>query len=642
MTFPMMAGRALAATALLACYLAPHAQAAPLSGLGAMPPLASSLVRRLARAEQWRGARFLDWLPGGQMLIETHRGRRIVLARLAAPAAKPTAVVSLAEGIGRALAPRVGQGLLYPQHAGGATHWLLREGKGPARPFAASQTVSGVPVWSADGRQVAFLGAAPGGASGAVYIDSVADGGIARLVVGALAGRWRLLDWSRDGRQLLLAHDEGPDEESLYTVRTSDGALTRLPLPPSRIAAARFTPGGAAVYVVSNQGGEYRQLLRLNALTGRIRTLSVDLPWDVERFAASPGGRYLAYTVDVDGQSRLHVRNRRLKLDVAVPWLEDGVIDDLHFGSGHRLAFTFQSSRQPPAIYVYDAAKGLVSRWCAGAAAPLGSVGPARARLVHYPTWDRVDGHWRMLSAYIYLPPGSGPTPVLIVLHSGAAGQFRPRWRPFLQFVANDLGYAVIAPNVRGSSGYGRSFRTLVEGTHRDDPVRDIGSLMVWISMQPGFDVHRIVLMGRGYGGWLAVNCLATFDGHLLGAIDVDGISSLDDFIARAPAAERAFRAAEIGDPGDPSVSGFLRQISPLGEVRRIRAPLLIVQGPAGDAVRAADAQQLADLLRFHGRPVETLTVAAAGRRFAAPAARRALDTAAARFLLALKSHRAK
>jgi dipeptidyl aminopeptidase/acylaminoacyl peptidase len=536
MTFPMMAGRALAAAALLACYLAPRAEAAPRSALGAMPPLAAPLARRLARAEQWRGARFLDWRPGGQMLIAMHTGRRTVLAHLAAPQAKPVELLSLTTTLGRVLAPRAGPGLLYPQHAGGATRWLLREGKGRGRPFAAGQTVSGEPVWSADGRQVAFLSAAPGGASEAVYIDRVADDGIARLVAGALAGRWRLFDWSRDGRQLLLAHDEGPDEESLYTLRTSTGALTRLPLTPSRIAAARFAPGrAAAVYLVSNHGGEYQRLFRLNALTGELRTVSVDLPWDVEHFAASPDGHYLAYTVNVDGESHLYVRNRLLKLDVAVPWLEDGVIGDLQFDAGQRLALTFQSSREPPSIYVYEAGRGLLRRWLAGAAGPVGAVGLARARRVHYPTWDRVDGHWRMLSAYIYLPPGSGPAPVLIVLHSGAAGQFRPRWRPFLQFVANDLGYAVIAPNVRGSSGYGRRFRTLVQGTHRDDPVRDIGSLMVWISMQPGFDARRIVLMGRGFGGLLAVNCLATFDGHLLGAIDVNGISSLDDYVARAP-----------------------------------------------------------------------------------------------------------
>ncbi len=642
MTFPKMVATALTATALTALCFAPRARAAAASAVSDVPPLAPALARRLARAEHWRGARFLDWLPGGGMLLEAYTGRRILLERKGTAGARARVLAPLAAGIRRALAPRLGSGLLYPQHAGGHIQWLLREGADAASRIAPGQHISGAPVWSAHGRRLAFLGSAPGGAREAVYIERVGHAGVARLVVGALAGRWRLLDWSPNGGRLLLVRDDGPDEQSLYTVRANNGELTRLPLPPARIPAARFADGGAAIEFISNQDGNYERLLRFESRSGRVRAVSATLPWDVTQFATSADGRYVAYTVDVDGQSHLHVRDRRLKLDIAVPWLRDGVIDDLRFDAGHRLAFTFQSSRQPPEIDVYDTHTGLMRHWDTDAPGALGPLGPARARLVHYPTWDRVDGNQRMLSAYIYLPPGSGPAPVLIVLHAHVAGQFRPRWRPFLQFVANDLGYAVIAPNVRGSSGYGRRFRALADGTHRDDAVRDIGALMVWIGMQPGFDVHRIVLMGRGYGGWLAINCLATFDGHLLGAIDVDGIASLDDYVTRAPATARAFRAAEIGDPQDPSVSSFLRRISPLGEVGRIRAPLLIVQGLAGDATRAADARQLAGLLRFHGRPVELLTAAGAGRRLREPRARHAFHAAAARFLEALKARRAK
>lgn len=642
MTFQTMAGRALTAAALTTLYLASAAKGAVAPSLNHTSSLAPALARRLARAEHWRGARFLDWLPGGQMLLEAHTGRRVLLERVGSSTATPGVLATLPADIRHATAARVGHGLLYPRHANGSTQWLVREGSGPAHPLAAAQHIRGLPRWSAGGRYIAFLGSAPGGAREAVYIDSVVHGGVPRLVAGALIGQWRLLDWSANGRLLLLAHDEGPDSESLYTIGAIDGTLTRLPLPAARILSARFAPGGAAIYLISNQDNDHERLLRLDPLTGRARVVSAPSAWDVRRFAVSPDGRYVAYTVDVDGQSRLHVLNCRLKLDISVPWLHAGVIDDLRFDAGHRLAFTYQSSWQPPEIDVYDADTGLLRRWTSDAPGPLGSLGPARARLVHYPTWDRVDGQWRMLSAYIYLPPGAGPAPVLIVLHPHAAGQFRPRWRPFLQFVANDLGYAVIAPNVRGSSGYGRSFRTLVDGTHRDDAVRDIGSLMVWIGMQPGFDVHRIVLMGRGYGGWLVANCLATFDGHLLGAIDVDGIASLDDYVTRAPEAERAYRARQFGDPQDPLVSSFLRHISPLSEVGRIRAPLLIVQGLAGDAVRAADARQLAYLLRFHDHPVELLTDAHAGRRFSTAAERHTLDTAAAQFLQALKTHRAK
>ncbi|MHB1869527.1 MAG: S9 family peptidase [Steroidobacteraceae bacterium] len=634
MTSQTFAGRALAAAALLAFCLPPPSPAAA----GAAVPLPPALAQALQRAQQWRGARFLDWLPGGQMLLEAHTGHGILLERLDAPGARAQVLTTLGGGVRRALAARSGVRLLYARRAAGATQWLIREGTGAEHPLAGGAAVLGTPVWSAGGERVAFLGRAPGGAREAVYIAAAAAGEAPRLVAGALKGRWRLFDWARDGRTLLLAREDGPDQQSLYTLRTRDGALTGVPLPPARIRSARFAPGGAAVELISNQGSDFERLLRVGLHSGRVRVISAALPWDVSRFAASADGRYLAYTLDVDGESRLHVWDGQSKLDVAVPWLQDGVIDDLRFDAGHRLAFTFQSSRQPPEIDVYDAAGGLVQRWCRGTP----GAAAAAARLVHYPTWDRIDGHWRMVSAYIYLPGGPAPAPVLIVLHAHPAGQFRPRWRPFLQFVANDLGYAVIAPNVRGSSGYGRSFRELADGARRLDAVRDIGSLMVWIGMQPGFDARRIVLMGRGYGGWLAVNALATFDGHLLGAIDIDGIASLDDYIERAPAERRAFRRAEFADPRDPGVERFLRRISPLGEVERIRSPLLIVQGLAGDPVRAADAQQLAYLLRFHGVSTELLTVGTAGRRFGRPQDRRVLEEAAARFLLTLKARRAK
>ena len=634
MTSQTFAGRALAAAALLALCLTPPSPAA----VGAAAPLPPALAQALQRTHQWRGARFLDWLPAGQMLLEAHTGHGILLERLAAPGAAAQVLANLGGSVRRALAPRSGARLLFARRVAGVTQWRIREGTGTEHPLGGGAAVLGTPIWSAGGHRVAFLGRAPAGTSEAVYIAAATGGGAPRLVAGALKGRWRLLDWTGDGRTLLLVREDGPDQQSLYTLRTRDGALTDMPLPPARIRSARFAPGGAAVELISNQGSDFERLVQVGLRSGRVRVISAALPWDVSRFAVSADGRYLAYTLDVDGQSRLHVWDGQRQLDVTVPWLTDGVIDNLRFDAGHRLAFTFQSSRQPPEIDVYDAARGLVQRWCRGAP----GAAAVAARLVHYPTWDRLDGQWRMLSAYIYLPAGPAPAPVLIVLHAHVAGQFRPRWRPFLQFVANELGYAVIAPNLRGSSGYGRSFRELTDGAHRLDAVRDIGSLMVWIGMQPGFDAHRMVLMGRGYGGWLALNSLATFDGHLLGAIDVDGIANLDDYIERAPAEQRAFRRAEFGDPRDAGVERFLRRISPLGEIERIRSPLLIVQGLAGDPVRAADAQQLAYLLRFHGVSAELLTVATAGRRFGRAQDRRTLDEAAARFLLALKARRAK
>ena len=650
MSFPTMAGRALAATALLAVCLVPCAGARPARVLdrhgGAlhfsdMPSPEPQIMRRLARAERWRGSRFLGWLPGGGMLIDVHERGRHLLRQLTSPGRKPITLAAPGGRVPWALAPRVGNRVLYAQRSTRGTVWYVL-GPHTTHALASGQPVIGLPVWSAHGRRIAFLAATPDGDQEAVYVTAAAGTGFPRLVVGGLAGRWRLLDWSRTGRHVLLQDDTGPDDESLYLGRIADGALRRLPIPAARVRGARFAPGGAAIDYISDQGGQYERLLQLDEASGRVRALSARAPWSVEQFAASPNGHYIAYALDDDGHSALHILNRQLRLDVAVPWLHDGVIGNLQFDSGHRLGLTFQSGWQPPEAYVYDLRNGLVRRWTRGTAGTLATAAPATGRLIHYPTWDRVDGHWRMLSAYVYLPPGPGPAPVLIVLHAGAAGQFRPRWRPFLQFVTNDLGYAVIAPNVRGSAGYGRDFRALAAGTQRPDALRDIGTLMVWIGLQPGFDARRIVVMGRGYGGWLAVNALALFDRHLLGAIDIDGIANLADYAAHGPKFQRQFRAARFGNPQDPETAEYLRRISPIGNVRRILQPVLIVQVLARGGARAADARQLAYLLRFYGDRVELLTATNASSDFTPRTDRRAYRAAIAQFLLALKSKRAK
>ncbi len=652
MSFPTMAGRALAATALLAICLMSCAAARSTVVLDRqggtlhfsdMPAPEPQITRRLARAQRWRGSRFLGWLPGGGMLIDVHDRGRHMLGRITSPGSMPATLAAPPGRIPWAIAPRVGTRLLYAQRSTRGTEWYVIGPHAAAHTLVSGQPVIGLPVWSTHGRRIAFLGATPDGDREAVYVTDAVPAGLARLVVGGLAGRWRLLDWSRGGRHVLLKNDVGPDDESLYLGRIADGQLRRLPIPAARIRSARFAPGGAAIDFVSNQDGRYERLLQLDDASGRVRALSARASWSVGPFAASPNGHYIAYTLDDDGHSILHVVNRRLQLDVAVPWRQhDGVIDNLQFDSGHRLGFTFESGWQPPEAYVYDVRRGLIRRWTRGTPGSRATAAPVAGRLIHYPTWDRVDGHWRMLSAYVYLPPGPGPAPVLIVLHAGAAGQFRPRWRPFLQFVTNDLGYAVIAPNVRGSSGYGRAFRALADGTHRTDALRDIGALMVWIGLQPGFDVRRIAVMGRGYGGWLAVNALALFDGHLLGAIDIDGIANLADYVAHGPKSQRQFRAARFGDPQDPQTAEFLRRISPIGNVRRIVRPVLIVQGLAGGGARAADARQLAYLLRFYGDRVELLTAANASSDFTPRADRLAYRAAIAQFLLALKSQTAK
>lgn len=654
MTLKKFHGRALAAAApaaiVFALGLLPPAPAraatfdyrvqGPLIFSG-IPPSSATLSKRLERYAPLPGTRFLEWLPEGGMLVAERLGDRVRLESLAAALAPPRTLASLSLPVRWARSR--GGSLAYVRLSDGHPQLYVKGGKGPARQVTQGDELRGAPRWSADGRSIAFYGAGPGGSEGAVYVENLEQGGLPRLVVGGLKGSWRLLDWSADGKRLLLADVTRPEHNLLYVARVGDGAPQPLDVPAARIPSARFAPLGPAVYLVSDQGGEFEQLYRFDPGTNALQRVSADLPWDVERFAVSADGRYTAYTVDEDGRSALTVVDNQLQLALPVPWLRNGVIGTLGFGPDHRLAISYQSARRPPGVYVYDADHRVLKRWtrrpAASAARP-----PVIARLIHYPTWDRVNGDWRMISAYVYLPPAPGPAPgpapVLILLHAGVSSQFRPRWRPFIQFVVNELGFAVIAPNVRGSSGYGTTFRTLADGWRRDDAVRDVGSLLVWIGMQPGLDVHRTVLMGRGYGGWLALNSLATFDGHLLGVIDVAGMADLTDYVTHAPAGRIEERIAQFGNAEDPSVADFLRRISPLGEVARIRRPILIVQGLQGTGTRAKNSQQLAYLLRYHRDEVWLLTASDTGNDFNAPADRQALRITVAQFLESLLSRR--
>lgn len=643
MTSMKIFGRAPAAAALGAIVLsvgiaqgAPaRAQSADYRTRGALtfdgiPPVSPALEKRVARYMPCRGTRFLQWLPHGGMLVAIHSCQSVRLARLNGPLAKPRPLISLRRPV-----PWVwsqGGRLAFVRRSDGHPQLYLDEGSKPARQVTRGDELRGAPLWSSHGPSLAFYGAGPADGRGAVYDENVAQGGLPRLVVGALSGRWRLLDWSADGKWLLLADVTRPEANVLYLLELSSGSLERLPVPPARIASARFAAGGSAIYLLSDQGGRFERLFRFDLRTHVLEPASAKASWDIEQLAVSRDGRYIAYTVDDDGRSILTVIDNRLKLALPIPWLRDGVIGNIRFDSRDHLAFTYQSARHPPGVYVYYPGRRVLERWTA----PVGKPGTrplAAARLIHYPTWDRVNGNWRMISAYVYLPPAHGPAPVLILLHAGVHSQFRPRWRPFIQFVVNELGYVVIAPNVRGSSGYGTAFRALADGWRRQYAVRDIGALLVWIGLQPGFDVHRVVLMGRGYGGWLALDSLATFDGHLRGAIDEAGIADLADYVAHAPAGRIERRMAEFGDTDDPPVARFLRHISPLGEVKRIRSPVLIVQGLDGTGSRAAQSRQLAYLLRFHHDKVWLLTAGNAGNDFSPPADRAAFFATAAQFL---------
>jgi dipeptidyl aminopeptidase/acylaminoacyl peptidase len=571
-----------------------------------------ALAERLERYLHVRQSNFLDWLPDGGMLISTRFGDVDEAHRIAAPLGMREQLTFLAEPVTVARAPQIpgAEGFAYLADRGGDENsqvYYYRFADHAVRRLSDGKSLHGGPVWSKDGKRIAFYGNDRDGVSFDIYIADVAAGTPPRLAISGHNETWYPLDWSADGQKLLVWKYFSVSESYLYIADATSGALTPLEKSNRKIGirSARFAPDGRGVYVVSDEDGEFAQLHYVDTVTHESRKLTAHIPWDIESFDASADGRYLAYVADVDGKSRLTIVDTEHKLELAPPGIPDGHICEVRFDrAGQRLAFSAESAQSPRDVYVYDPARNATERWTRSEVGPVDANTFVSADLIRYPTWDRVDGRPRMISAYLYQPRSAGPHPVLINIHGGPESQYRPDFDAFTQFLVNELGYVVIAPNVRGSEGYGKSFLALDNGVLREDAVRDIGSLLVWIGLQKDLNRDRVVVMGGSYGGYMALASLAAYNDRLRGGIDVVGITNFVSFLTGTAAYRRDLRRAEYGDERDPKMRGYLSRISPLTNAASIRRPLFVVQGLNDPRVPPEESQQLVARIRADGGEV--------------------------------------
>lgn len=236
--------------------------------------------------------------------------------------------------------------------------------------------------------------------------------------------------------------------------------------------------------------------------------------------------------------------------------------------------------------------------------------------MIRFPTFDRVNGKTREIPAFVFRPTRLGPHPVVIDFHGGPEGQYTPGYSPFTQFLVNELGVVVVAPNIRGSSGYGKTYLRLDNGLLREDAIKDIGSLLVWIGLQPDLDRDRVMVMGGSYGGYLALASLVNYSDRLRGGVDTVGISNFITFLQNTSDYRRDLRRAEYGDERDPRMRAFLRRISPLTNAERINRPLLVVQGLNDPRVPASESVQMVGLIRARGGEVWYLAAKDEGHGF--------------------------
>jgi dipeptidyl aminopeptidase/acylaminoacyl peptidase len=517
--------------------------------------------------------------------------------------------------------PTRGDYLVFTKDVGGAEFFqkyrydpatrevtLLTDGK--------SRNVGG--AWSHAGDRFAYASTRRNGGDLDLWVMQPVEPESNRMVARLEGGGWEATDWSPDDRALLLMQSVSVNESYLWLVDVASGVKTLLtPKGEGATVAyggATFSRDGKGIYLTTDRESEFRQLAYLDLASKRYRYLTSGIPWDVEEFTPTADGRLVAFVVNEGGVGVLHVRRTDSGAEVALPKLPVGLIGGLRWrGKTHELGFTFSNARSSGDAYSLDLATGTLTRWTESETGGVRTAGFAEAEPIRWTSFDD-----RAISGFLYRPPTrfAGRRPVIVNIHGGPEGQSRPGFLGRNNYYLDELGVAILYPNIRGSRGYGKTFVTLDNGVRREDAYKDIEALLDWIGTRPDLDPGRVLVTGGSYGGHMTLVTATRYDNRICCSVDVVGISNLATFLQNTSAYRQDLRRVEYGDERDSTVRAWMERSAPLNHADRVTRPMLIVQGMNDPRVPRSEAEQMVTALERRNVPVWYLIARDEGHGF--------------------------
>jgi len=450
------------------------------------------------------------------------------------------------------------------------------------------------PVWSNRGDRIVYSSSPVGTAGVNLRVTNALDAKTDRLLAQSSGTYFKAYDWSPDDEEVVFCDFKSNTVSTLWLVKVADGSKELLS-PKSDQAALydypQFSKDGSGVYVVTDHDSDVRRLAYIDLTSRALSYLQSDPKWDVDEFQVAPNGKVLAYVVNEGGISKLHVLNLVTKEEVPVDTLQPGIVSDLKWNQNSTdLAFNFKSPQAPNDVLSVNIATGKTELWGQSVKSGMDTAKFSRPVLIRWSSFDK-----RTISGFLYRPPSSfkGKRPVIIDIHGGPEQQYRPGFGYEHNYFIDQLGIAKIYPNVRGSTGFGRAFANLDNGTRREDAVKDIKALLEWIKTQPDLDSDRVLVQGISYGGYLALSTAANYGNQIRGVISESGISNLATFVEHTEGWRRELQRAEFGDEREPKTRAFMERTAPLSHARTLKTPLLIIQGQNDPRVPVAEAEKL-------------------------------------------------
>lgn len=603
-----------------------------------IPDIPAQLAEQVGRYTDFRGHSFVDWHPQKREMLISHRkagANTVQLYLLRSPMAEPEQLTDSADTVRQgSFEPISGKYVVFERSSGG------NEANQLYRLDLATKEVTLLTDPAERHDLQAWLHKSSRLLTTSVPLDKTAQGGsrasvdtIIRLMdplepkaVRTLAtlpgGGWGVGAASRDDKQVALTRYLSANESEVWLLDLASGK-TRQVLPAPTAGAIKashfaggFTTDNKGLYVVSDRAGEFRELMRYDLAKGSLQRLTRHIPWDVDNASLSHDGRLVAAQLNVDGRNELRLFDGKTLKELPAPALPEGSVSSALFHPrAKELALATNGSKGPSQIYTLSTAGGKLEQWTQAYAPPgvdMSSFPPQQ--IVR---WKSFDG--QTISGLLSTPPArfTGKRPVMVLIHGGPEGQATVGFLNRYNYYVNELGIALLQPNVRGSSGYGKTFLSLDDGYKREDSVKDIGALFDWIATQPNLDASRVLVTGGSYGGYMSLAVSTHYADRIAGAIDVVGISDFVSFLQNTESYRRDLRRVEYGDERDPAMRAFLEKISPLNNAGKITKPLFVVQGKNDPRVPFTEAEQIVAKARENKTPVWYLRAENEGHGFA-------------------------
>jgi len=454
--------------------------------------------------------------------------------------------------------------------------------------------------WSSDGNIICYTSNARNGVDFDVFEHHLNEPQPRLIYDGG--GSLSAVRFSRDNRYIVITRDHSNVNSDLLLYDRSANTTTLLTehVGDEYYSAPHFDATGMKIITLTNRGTEHIGVAEYNIAT-KLWTWLEAPDADVDLLTVAPDGSGYAFSVNDRGMSRFNFKSLARGTSVGAYRFPDGIIRDMNFSpDGTRIALTFGSATRPFDVWTYEPRTDKLSQLTSTATGGVPQQTFVAPEIVEIESFDKLK-----VPAFFYKPADvEGKLPVIIAIHGGPESQARPDLSGLFQYWLSK-GYAILEPNVRGSSGFGRTYLTLDNVHKRMDSVKDIEYAAKWLSKRKDVDAKKLVLFGGSYGGFMVLAGLTTYPELFAAGIDVVGISNFVSFLENTGKYRKALREAEYGSL--ETDRAFLEEVSPLNHVDKIKAPLFVIQGANDPRVPQSEADQIVEAVRAKGGIVEYL-----------------------------------